>query len=274
MDWSLVLVSQGIESAIDHSEENGWGLIVPAGEYQRALGAIRQYRAENLRWPWRRPIQQKLLFDWGSLAWVTLIGLFFWYSERVPNLRAAGRVDSTAISHGQWWRLITGIFLHADLGHLIANAVFGLILLGLAMGFYGTGLGLLMALLAGVGGNALAWLIDSNHLSLGASGMVMGCLGLLVAHPVSVWRDNSRAFRSVLIGIAAGGMLFLLLGAGPGTDLVAHLGGFISGIALGIVLRLIQQVPPNPVVDFFAGAIISSLVVLAWWLALQSSTPK
>ena len=55
MDWSLVLVSQGIESAIEYSEEGaGWGLVVASPDYSRALGAIRLYRLENRRWPWRR----------------------------------------------------------------------------------------------------------------------------------------------------------------------------------------------------------------------------
>jgi len=59
----------------------------------------------------------------------------------------------------------------------MANAGFGLVLLGLAMGVYGTGVGLLAALLAGAGGNAAAWLIDPGHRSLGASGMVDGLPG-------------------------------------------------------------------------------------------------
>lgn len=271
MDWSLVLVSQGIESAIDHSEEQGWGLVVPAAEYQRAMGAIRQYRAENLGWPWRRPVQQKFQFDWGSLAWVILICLFYWFGERGMNLQAAGRVDGSAISRGQWWRLFTGIFLHADVGHLIANAVFGFILLGLAMGLYGTGFGLLMAFLAGVGGNVLAWLLDSNHLSLGASGMVMGGLGLLAGQSVSLWRKDPLAAKSLLAGIGAAGMLFLLLGSSPGSDLVAHLGGFITGTALGIILRRLSPRPARPLTDLLAGALFAFAVILTWRLALAKS---
>jgi membrane associated rhomboid family serine protease len=270
MDWSLALVSQGIESVIDHSDEAGWGLIVRSGEYQRAVDVIQQYRAENLRWPWRRPIQQKLLFDWGSLAWVFLISLSFWCSERLAVFGSAGLMDGKAVSRGQWWRLFTAVFLHADAAHLVANAVFGFVLLGLAMGVYGSGTGLLAALLAGVGGNALALLIDPAHRSLGASGMVMGCLGLLVVQPVSIWRKNPWAFRSTLIGIAAGGMLFLLLGSGPGTDLAAHLGGFISGIVLGIILRFSRACPPDPATDLVAGGIFSLLVIVTWWLALTS----
>ena len=55
MDWSLVLISQGIEAHIEYCEETGgWALGVPVAEHEGALEAIRQYRLENRRWPWRR----------------------------------------------------------------------------------------------------------------------------------------------------------------------------------------------------------------------------
>jgi len=41
MDWSLLLLSQGIESIIDHSDESGWGLVVSSNEHQRALRLIK-----------------------------------------------------------------------------------------------------------------------------------------------------------------------------------------------------------------------------------------
>src|ERR1043166_2479581 len=80
MDWSLVLVSQGIETAIDFAEEAGWGLVIAEPDYERAVKTLQQYRAENVRWPWRREIsRQGILFDWGSLGWVALVSLFFWF---------------------------------------------------------------------------------------------------------------------------------------------------------------------------------------------------
>ncbi|HKI70593.1 MAG TPA: rhomboid family intramembrane serine protease, partial [Verrucomicrobiae bacterium] len=191
MDWSLVLASQSIDTVVDWSEESGWGLIVAAPDREKALYSIQQFRAENRHWPWRQKVfRQQVLFDWGSLAWVGLISAFYWLSVTGANLRTAGLMDSVAVSHGQWWRLVTAIFLHADLGHLASNGGIGFILLGLAMGRYGTGVGLLAALLAGVGGNVTTWFIDKNHLSLGASGMVMGALGLLAAQSFTGWRKN------------------------------------------------------------------------------------
>jgi membrane associated rhomboid family serine protease len=270
MDWSLALVSQDIETTIDHSEEAGWGLIVAAQDYERALGVIRQYRVENLHWPWRQKIsRQGVLFDWGSLAWVFLLGLFYWIGENAADLRSLGLMDGAAVSHGEWWRLFTAIFLHADLGHLAENAGIGLVLLGLAMGRYGTGVGLLAACLAGVGGNVATWLVHSEgHRSLGASGMVMGSLGLLAAQSVAVWRGNPKAAKYILSGIAAGAMLFVLMGLSPGTDVAAHFGGFIAGLLLGSILTQAPRLAGNTAVNIFAGALFCLLVILTWWLAI------
>jgi hypothetical protein len=55
MDWSLVLVSQGIETAIERNDA-GWELLVPVAEYEQAIAAIHQYRQENRHWPWQQRV--------------------------------------------------------------------------------------------------------------------------------------------------------------------------------------------------------------------------
>ena len=271
MDWSLVLVSQGIESAIEYSEDGaGWGLVVAAQDYEGALNAIRLYILENRRQPWRQDVfGAGILFDWGCLAWVCLLGLFFWLSTR-GGFQSAGIMDSTAVAHGQWWRLFTAVWLHADLGHLATNATLGLVLLGLAMGRYGTGVGLLAAYLTGAGGNVAAWLLSSGpHLSLGASGMVLGCLGLLAVQSFSLWRQTPHAGKYIVSGIVGGVMLFVLLGLTPGTDVLAHAGGFASGLLLGALLTLIPGTAQSPRINSLSGLIFALLVVVPWWLALS-----
>jgi len=82
MDWSLVLVSQGIESTLDKSEEGDWGLVVQAKDYSTALRALRQYQLENRGWPWRQTLSWPATqFDWASLVWAMLLGVFYWVSS-------------------------------------------------------------------------------------------------------------------------------------------------------------------------------------------------
>jgi rhomboid protease GluP len=272
MDWSLVLLSQGIEAIIDSGEELGWGLIIPGQEHERAIGILKQYRAENHYWPWRQKISSEgVLFDWGSLGWMLLVGLFFWIQTHARSeFRNAGLMDAVAVSHGEWWRLFTAVFLHADLGHFAMNATIGVFLLGLTMGNFGTGVGLLAAYLAGAGGNVATWLIFSEgHRSLGASGMVMGCVGLLASQSFFFRPGNPNRLKYFLGGAAGGVMLFALLGLSPGSDVVAHLGGFVSGLALGSFLLLAPRLGRNTAANVVAGVVFCVLVILPWWLALK-----
>jgi rhomboid protease GluP len=186
------------------------------------------------------------------------------------DLRSAGVMEGWAVSQGQWWRLFTAIWLHADIGHLASNASIGVVLLGLAMGRYGTGVGLLAAYLAGVGGNLAVWWLSAGPPgSLGASGMVMGCLGLLAAQSLS-WRNPGAQRLKVLIsGVLGGVMLFVLFGLAPETDVRAHLGGFISGLVLGAVLTLSPGLPHRVMVNVTSGLLFALLVIWPWWAALH-----
>jgi rhomboid protease GluP len=271
MDWSLVLTSQGIEHTIEQQQETGWALAVSPADHERALDHIRLYRLENRHWRWRRPIfQPGLFFDWRSTAWVFLVILFYWWSELRPNLRNLGMWDGGALGHGEWWRLFTATWLHADPAHLALNAVFGLVLLGLAMGVYGPGIGLLAAYLAGVGGNIASCLVyDAAQRGLGASGVVMGALGLLAAQSFShLRRPDSNRVRHLAGGIFGGLLLFVMIGVSPEADVVAHLGGFVVGLALGSLLLLAPQTMRRPQADLAAGILFVTLIVLPWWLAL------
>ena len=275
MDWSLVLVSQGIETTIDHAEDGGgWVLLVTTQDYGHAIRTLRQYHLENRGWPWQQQVfRPGFLFDWGALAWALLACLFFALNTRT-DFRSVGVMDGTAVAHGQWWRLFTAMWLHADLAHLAANATTGLLLLGLAMGRYGTGAGLLAAYLTGAGGNLVAGLLSlQTHRSLGASGMVMGSLGLLAGQSFFLWRKTPHAPKFILSGICGGIMLFVLLALTPGTDVMAHLGGFVSGLGLGALLNLVPTIAQKPKTNLLCGLVFALLVILPWCLALRSAAP-
>jgi len=178
-------------------------------------------------------------------------------------------MDSAAVATGEWWRWFTAVWLHADLGHLAANGGFGFLLLGLAMGRYGTGVGLLAAYLAGVGGNIGACLIYGvDHRSLGASGMVMGALGLVAVQSLGFLKSAPNAWRFASAGVAAGVMLFVLLGLSPGTDVVAHFGGFVTGLALGALLVAAAEFAQKETVNFASALLFALLVIWTWLLAL------
>jgi rhomboid protease GluP len=276
MDWSLVLVSQGIDALIERdSEADTWQLVVQAPDYPRAVHAISQYRRENQTRVWRKELPWTgLIFDWRSVGWfLFLVLLYAVEATGHGRLSAAGMMDNRAVLGGEWWRLITAVTLHENLAHLSANVTTGLLLLGLAMAASGPGIGLLASFLAGVAGNTAGLLLYSEmHRGLGASGMVMGALGLLAAQWLVAFRSGLSPRQLAVRGVLSGCLLLVLLGLSPekNVDLLAHVAGFLTGLALGTALawcppRLVQSAWTNR-----AGvAAAVALVATAWWLALR-----
>jgi rhomboid protease GluP len=272
MDWSLVLASQEIAATILEHPENGWALEVQPEDYTRALAAIRQYRLENRKWGWRQPIPwSDATFHWGALGWCGFLILVYWMTEyRAAEFHDRARFDSAAAAAGQWWRAFTAILLHADLAHLLANVTTGLVLFGLAMARYGPALALLAALLAGAAGNGFGLVLyPKAYYGVGASGMVMGALGLISVPAQLSLVTTSRGLKQLVQAIGAGIFLFLLLGVHPASDVLAHTGGFLAGAALASILGLLpQKLRQNRSLEavswFIFVALLTSAIALAW----------
>jgi|YelNatPaOPRAMG01_1025707.scaffolds.fasta_scaffold05520_9 membrane associated rhomboid family serine protease len=274
MDWSLVLVSQGIETFLDYDPaRGGWQLRVPSSDQARALEAIRLYRLENRRRLWQQPVRWAgLIFDWRSLGWfMWLIALFALCEGPLPQLRAAGLMDNRLVDQGQWWRLFTAVTLHGNLPHLASNVSIGILLLGLAMGSLGSGWGLLGAFLAGGLGNLTGWLFHHGHYrSLGASGMVMGALGLLAAQSLAWVRFGFSARQLTVRGLSAGVLLLILLGTNPGTDVLAHVAGFVwGGLLGGLWLCMPAAWVQGRWANGLGVGLCVGLAVLSWVMALR-----
>ena len=276
MDWSLVLVSQGIDTAIEWDSENRiWGLSISELDHGRALGILRQYRRENRVEPWRQVVPgTELVFDWRAVFWFLLLGSVYVLDHATTGrLKLTGVMDNQAVLAGAWWRLFTATMLHGDLVHLATNATTGIVLLGLVMGVFGPGLGLLGAFLAGVCGN-LAGLVfyAESHRGLGASGFVMGALGMLTGESLSLLKERFAPRHLILRALAGGFLLLILWGFSPNprTDVLAHVAGFLSGALLGGAIgTLPARWLHHPQVDWLASALVGIVVILTWWMALS-----
>jgi len=265
-----VLVSQGIESTIERvPESERWQLSVPSSDYARAVQALRQYHVENKRAAWVRELPAGLLLDWRALAWAAvLLIIYFANATSGDAWQKAGLMSSQLAQAGEWWRLFTATSLHGDVAHLAINVTTGIVLVGLAMGAYGPGLGLLTCYLAGVGGNLVGLLLyPPTHQSLGASGIVMGALGAVTVQSVGTAQVPPR---DVILRALYGGLLLLvLLGLSPDprTDIVAHLGGFATGALLGVCVALARARLPRGA-DCVALLVFVGLFIGSWALAL------
>ena len=271
MDFGLVLASQGLVSTVTRIEDQ-WGVMVAEDDYDRSVETLRIWKNENLGWKWLNPLPTAAgkFFHWGSLAWaLATVAIYFW--SAAPGIKEAGMMDSQMVAAGQWWRLFTAVTLHADLPHLLSNITSGLILLGLAMARYGTGIALLIAFLSGVGGNVAGFLLYPDaHRGLGASGMVMGALGLLaIASPADGW-DRQVGIGLIMRGIVATFLMLVLIGFSPRSDVVAHVGGYVGGVVFGLVMmHLSAKALKDSITSLAAAAVLFLTVIITWWLALR-----
>lgn len=274
MDWSLVLASQDIHPVIaPPNEDQPWALLIEPADYDRALAAIRQYRAENRGWAWRQEVPGgNIEIHTGALFWCLFLAFCHWLVTFVdPGLHSAGRMDSAAVRAGEWYRLFTPILLHSDLPHLMANVTFGVLVLGLSMARFAPGPTLLATWLAGALGNVMGLVFYSHpYTGVGASGMMMGALGILCTHSFGMWRKNPRAARYIFSGIFAGFLLFVLFGLDPSSDVLAHFGGFLAGLAFGAVLSLVPEARlQSRELNAALLVVLAATIALTWGLALR-----
>jgi membrane associated rhomboid family serine protease len=244
---------------------------VPAADSERAFKTLRQYRAENRSGPWQQPLKwPHAFFDWAAVVWAVALIIIYWWSERDVKVLNAGIMDTSRVMAGQWWRICTAITLHENLAHLAENLSIGVVLFGLAMGRFGTGVGLLAAFLAGVAGNVTSLTFNAKPFDgLGASGMVMGALGLLAAQSLR-WAGGKRDLKVMLGSVIAGVMLFVLFGLSPGTDFAAHCGGFVGGLVLGAAMVYVpDKFLHGSKVNLVAIIVLTALITLAWRLAIR-----
>lgn len=148
------------------------------------------------------------------------------------RLLGFGAITWDQVWVGEWWRLVSGVFVHFDGAHLVTNMVTLLIVgppLALVLGPWRF---LLIFVLTGVAGNVAShWLAPTAGLKAGASGAIAGVLGALGG--TSLDPGWGRRFKRWQVLGALAAVYALLVGAGPGSDHVAHLGGLLSGIVLG-----------------------------------------
>jgi rhomboid protease GluP len=130
---------------------------------------------------------------------------------------------------GQWWRLVTAMFLHAGLFHIGMN-MWCLMDLGPQVeSLFSTTKFTVFYLVTGIVGFVVSLVLSPYGMSVGASGAVLGLIGILIG--ASFHHGHmGKAFRSQLwmwvVYIAIFGLLFH-------ADNAAHFGGLVSGLVLG-----------------------------------------
>lgn len=148
-------------------------------------------------------------------------------------------ITEVVLRDGQYYRLFTAMFLHADPQHLINNML--MLALGGAIVEHYTGHAFyfFLYMLSGLFGNMISMAYEIQNrlswVSVGASGAIMGLVGFVV-----VWilvnrktfiRSRSLMIRLALLGVFVIEACFFQKGA----NTAAHTGGFLTGAVLGVI---------------------------------------
>jgi rhomboid protease GluP len=279
-EWALVLTSQGLKSRIEQTR-SGFRLVVHPDHTQRAVEILATWRAENVP----RAIPTDLQATAKSnpvdyaIAFALVVALFAFHLhlERTTGSQTyydVGRASSYQIMHGEFWRTLTALTLHAGLAHALGNTLIGGFFLASLAGRIGAGFALAGAVLTGALGNFVnAIYHQTAHSSIGASTAVFGVVGLLCGF--EAWRRNRLTipWRGAWVPLGAGIALLAMLGTGSAkTDLAAHIFGLLSGMTLGFAAAPpFRARRPGVGKQLVAGGTSLLLILGSWMIALRSA---
>ncbi len=161
------------------------------------------------------------------------VGLLQGFPARV--LVDLGANYGPLLLYGEYWRLITGAFLHANLVHLLFNMMV-LFDVGPAVEeMYGQHRFLCLYLFAAVTGSIASFLWGRGmNLMVGGSGALFGLIGVMIAYGYQHRTALAEQIKSMYLRWAIYGLIFGLIM--PGTDNAAHIGGLIGGVIFGLVV--------------------------------------
>ena len=137
------------------------------------------------------------------------------------------------IDAGQWWRLLTPVLVHGGLLHIFLNMYILYIYGPNVEEVFGTARFVAIFLITGFTASALSYAVPPDNASVGASGAIFGIVGALVAYLYR--RRRSTVMAHYLRGMGTFIAINIVFGfLFPNIDNMAHLGGLVGGVLLGL----------------------------------------
>ena len=139
---------------------------------------------------------------------------------------------------GEWWRLITSMFLHGGVTHILLNMVSLYIVGKIAEALLGWRDYLALYMASGIVGAATSAVMHPEGLSVGASGAIFGIFGAVAGYVIAHRHRLGDRFGAILREFGGVLVLNLVLGFSiPGIDMSAHIGGLVIGFIGGYLAR-------------------------------------
>lgn len=191
-----------------------------------------------------------------------IINIFIFLLMFLPGVYTSfmhlGANNYIFVQSGDYYRLFTSVFLHANLYHIFFN-MYALYILGPQVEkYYGKLKFIIIYLVSGILGSLFSCVfMQANSLSIGASGAIFGLFGSL-AYFTYKYRATLNNFlrSSILPTIIINLILGFLL---PNVDISAHIGGLIGGILISLVVGVEEK---NRKIDKINGIIVLILMII------------
>lgn len=164
-------------------------------------------------------------------------------SENLDTLYRMGALVPENLVAGEWWRVVSAMFLHYGVVHILVNML-GLYVLGAfvesivgikkyLIAYFVCGIGSMLAI------GLQAWYQQIPDLiGVGASGAIMGMLGMMAAILLKGWRQDKAkiAARRLRLVLLIAGLQVISDTLMPEVSLVGHASGLVLGFLVGSVL--------------------------------------
>jgi rhomboid protease GluP len=265
----LILASAGIACQVT-GQPDTWTVSVQPEDIKKALEEIEKYFQENREVPdggdsWSSSIAHQAHTGIGA-ALVLLAGhIFMIHHGGISFFAEKYGASATSIVNGEIYRSVTALMIHADSVHLAGNMAGLALFFTLVCSVQGFGVGSFCILASGALGNyAAALLYRSAHLSIGASTAVFGAVGILIIHQTfSSFRVATRRLRAWL-PLGGGLCLLGLFSQGEHTDILAHLFGLGSGLAIGCIYECLVKKPPGAPFQYLFLSLTLAVILVSW----------
>ena len=138
------------------------------------------------------------------------------------------------VKNGEYYRLLTSMFLHSGLLHLFFN-MYALYIIGPQVeSFFGKTKYLIIYLLSGISGSLLSVAFNVNTVSVGASGAIFGLFGASLYFGYNYRGYLGNVIKSQILPVVIINLIFGFISTG--VDVAGHIGGLIGGIIVSSVL--------------------------------------
>lgn len=164
------------------------------------------------------------------LIWLCMILYLNNFSD-VKLLDVGGLVHFNVV-HGEWYRIVTSMFLHFSFEHILMNMLSLFIFGKIVEAIIGSWRMLTVYFIAGLFGNFVSLSFNTTTISVGASGAIFGLIGSIFAMMYVSKTFNKKMLGQLLIAlvILVGVSLFM-----SNINIVAHIGGFIGGLLITLI---------------------------------------